>query len=73
MNKRVRDTICQLVAELCIADYRQTKKLPSVNTMLSNFLAENYLTVNSPDVFAELVYQTSQTFQNFILEQQTKS
>lgn len=68
MHGQLRDIICQLAAEQCMDFYRKSKKIPNVYEMLQEFLERNYFHVTSEDVLKQLVHQTSQAFQNLILQ-----
>lgn len=71
MESNIQDTICQAVVTQCIEEYLKYQKIPSVSSELNKFLDRNSLAILAPDVFAELVYQTSHILQNFILERRT--
>ncbi len=72
MNRKIRDTIAYLVAEVCFEEYNRTKKMPNVTGLFSEFLESNTLIISNSEVYEALLYQTSQTFQNLILERQTR-
>jgi len=68
MHGQLREVICQLAAEQCMELYRTSKKIPNVYETLRGCLEQNYLQVTSADLLKQLVQQTSQAFQNLILQ-----
>ncbi|WP_218079998.1 hypothetical protein [Anthocerotibacter panamensis] len=72
MNQKISEVICCMAAQALMEEYMRSGRIPEVDTSLMVFLDHNSLTVSSDEIFVELVFRASQTFQNLILEHRSR-
>jgi len=72
MRDDIRSAIREASIATCIEEYVKAQKIPNVSGELTRLLERNGLTIHTPEIFAELVYETSHALQNYILEHRTR-